>query len=141
MGFYGIFAAFIIAMFLTLLFSSSFRQRGPWGGLLLFFLVIFLASWAAQLWISPVGPVIFGISWIPLVFVAVLFAIILLAAAATVPSPPKNQPGEITPADASFMAIGTFFWFLLIILLIAIAVGYYNSPNVKIISGQEIPAL
>lgn len=34
-------------------------------------LVVFLAAWARGLWISPAGPVIVGIYWLPMIYVSV----------------------------------------------------------------------
>jgi hypothetical protein len=130
MHIYGIVASIIIALLLTLIFSTSYRHRGPWGGLLFFFLVIFLASWAGQLWI-PRGPVLFGVAWVPLVFIGVLVAILLLAAGSSaIDRAPVNPPAEkIAQEDASILAIGFFFWLLILILIIAITVGYWVLPE------------
>jgi hypothetical protein len=131
MHLYGIFASIIIALLLTLIFSTSFRHRGPWGGLLFFFLVIFLTSWASQLWINPFGPVVLGIYWVPLVFVAVLVALLLLAVGSTaIDKAPVTPPAEeITRSESSLLAIGLFFWILVVILIIAIAIGYWVLPE------------
>jgi hypothetical protein len=127
---YGIIASIIIALLLTLIFSTSYRHRGPWGGLLFFFLVIFLASWAGQLWI-PRGPVLFGVAWVPLVFIGVLVAILLLAAGSSaIDRAPVNPPAEKTvQEDASILTIGFFFWLLILILITAITIGYWILPE------------
>lgn len=128
MSYYEIFAAFIMAFLFTFLFSVGFKNKGPWGILWIFFLIIFLASWAGQLWISPIGPLFYGISWLPLLFVAIIFAIILAATS----SPGYNRKSvanddsKVTKEPA--VVLGVFFWLLLVILLIVIAIGYYRTP-------------
>ncbi|HEY6160437.1 MAG TPA: hypothetical protein VI112_04415, partial [Bacteroidia bacterium] len=123
-----------LALLLTLVFSTSYRHQGPLGGLLLFFLIIFLATWAGQLWISPIGPLMLGIAWGPLVFVAFLFAILLMALAAGNPKPAKTNNASEAVNEGPVVAIGMFFWFLLVILLVAIAVGYYRHPEKPLIA-------
>jgi hypothetical protein len=130
MHIYGIISAILIALLLTLIFSTTFRHKGPWGGLLFFFLVIFLASWASQLWINPFGPVLFGVAWVPLIFVAVLIAVLLLAMGSSAIDQAPVRPGpETTPGDGSILAIGFFFWLLILILISAIAIGYWVLPE------------
>jgi hypothetical protein len=130
MHFYGIMASVMIALLLTLIFSTSFRHRGPWGGLLFFFIVIFLASWASQFWINPFGPLLLGVAWVPLVFVAVLIAVLLLAmGASAIDDAPVNPPKEKTTYGAnSLRSIGLFFWILVLILIAAIVIGYWVTP-------------
>lgn len=130
MHFYGIMASVMIALLLTLIFSTSFRHKGPWGGLLFFFIVIFLASWASQFWINPFGPMLLGVAWVPLLFVSVLIAVLLLAmGASAIDSAPVNPPKEKTTYGAnSLRSIGFFFWVLVLILISAIVIGYWIEP-------------
>jgi hypothetical protein len=141
MHLYGIFASILVALLLTLIFSTSFRHRGPMGGLLFFFLVIFLASWASQLWIGPFGPVYFGVALVPLIFVSVLVAVLLLAAGASaIDRAPVNPPKEkVTPAEGSLLAIGFFFWLLVLILIAAIVIGYWVIPEKPITPLEPLP--
>lgn len=140
---YGILASVVVALLLTLIFSTSFRHRGPMGGLLFFFLAIFLASWASHLWISPFGPVFFGVALVPLIFVGVLVAVLLLAAGSTaIDRAPVNPPKEkTTAAESSILAIGAFFWVLVIILITAIVIGYWVIPGKPVPPLEPIPPL
>jgi hypothetical protein len=139
----GIFAALLVALLFTLVFSASYRKRGSWGALLIFFLIIFLASWAGQLWINPIGPMVYGVSWVPLIFVGLVFAFLLMAASPPQPPKRKGTTGGIgasgisasnAPADSesteeeevAALAVGVFFWILLIVLFVAIVLGYYR---------------
>jgi hypothetical protein len=119
---------FLIALLITVIFTMVFKNRGPWGLFWLFFLIVFLASWSARLWISPLGPMFLGVAWVPILIVAIIFALILAATAI----PPKNprkeiiekQIGVTTDEGESSVAFGAFFWVLLIILAVAVIVGY-----------------
>lgn len=114
---------FFITLFITFIFSAGFKYRGPWGALWLFFLIVFLGTWTAQLWLSPIGPTLWEIAWIQLAFVAITFAILLAAA-----SPSTNRRKEASPdSPANAVAASTisvFFWILLFIFLVAIVGGY-----------------
>jgi hypothetical protein len=117
-------AAFLITLFVVLIFSL-FSKR-PLRGLWLAFFIIFLATWSGQLWISPFGPVSWGIAWIPLVMVSVFF--VILIAAFSPPVPAGNQPASA--AEGGAVALGFFFWLLLILLILSIGLGYYRSPSI-----------
>ena len=41
-------------------FRSRISERGPWTSLLLFFIIIFLATWAGGVWLSPIDPPLWG---------------------------------------------------------------------------------
>jgi hypothetical protein len=113
----------IVALVITLVFSifSKRRLRGLW----LFFLLLFLSTWAGQIWIPPFGPRAIGIAWVPLLAVALFFSLFIIA---LVPSVPEKTDQTEKKEDGAFIAIGTFFWILLLILVISIVVGYYRAP-------------
>lgn len=119
MNFYTVIAALIITLIITLLFSLIAKR--PLSGLVLFSLVIFLATWTGQIWITPFGPISWGIAWVPLILVSLFFSFLIFALAPPVPTPATE--GSEEPA---FIALGLFFWLILILLLIAIIVGYYR---------------
>src|ERR1035437_6890015 len=133
MNYFIIPSALIIALLLTFIFSALSGQ-GPWRALYLFFFIIFLVSWAEQLWVTPFGPVIWGISLLPLIFVAVIFSFLIIAL-----SPPPNPPttpadnktvSEPEPEDESVFAMGMFFWLLIVTLITSIAIGYYKTASI-----------
>lgn len=116
-----LFLAFIIALTTTLIFSAGLKSRGPWW---LFFAVVFFASWAGALWVNPVGPVFWGIAWIPMAVVGLIFAFILAAVAAENPRKEVAGHGVSSNGRTTAVVIGSFFWLLLISLFIAIILGY-----------------
>jgi hypothetical protein len=128
-NYFEIVAAFIVALILTVMFSVVLRNKGPWGALWLVFVVVFLATWAATLWINPFGPLVLGVAVVPLTVVGLIFAFIL--AATTLPPATKISPNlaeNTVIAAPAVHAIGIFFWILLSILVLAIAAGYYRMP-------------
>jgi hypothetical protein len=127
-NYYEIVAALLMALFITLFFSGVLKHKGPWDAIWLVFVTIFLASWAGYLWISPFGPMVMGVSVMPIFVVGLIFAFIL--AAVTVPSRKVVKNMEIkedVPSDAR-VAISIFFWIVLILLVLAIITGYVRMP-------------
>jgi len=110
---------------LVIMFLVSLLSRRPVRGLWLFFLIVFLATWAGQLWVTPFGPMYWGIAWIPLLVVSVFFWLLILALL-----PPLTEPkaGEVKTGDSGWTALGVFFWIMLLLLILSIAIGYYRTP-------------
>lgn len=115
--------ALFIGVLLVTFFAVILGRRGPWvrgeswGGVLWFFLVVFLAAWAVGTWADPVGPAFWGVAWVPFFFGALAFA--LLLAALSEPRP-TTVIGERPDADA---AVGAFTWFLVALFLVIIVIG------------------
>jgi hypothetical protein len=126
MDFMPVVFAFFLALLLSLFLVYGFRNRGPWGSVWTFWLILFLGIWAAALWVYPTGPMLYGVSWIPLLFVGFFFAILLLAA---IPTRSSRQPGvdeeAYTQISSETRALSIFFWLLVLILVIAIILGYW----------------
>ena len=108
----------IIALGVVGIFSVGFRRPGPWG-IVWFFLLVFLGAWAFGSWVQPVGPVAWGVAWVPILIAAVLIALIV---AAVPPIDRRTTPAGGEPSTAS--GAGTFFWLLVILLLIVVALSY-----------------
>ncbi|MBA3900928.1 MAG: hypothetical protein H0X62_12100 [Bacteroidetes bacterium] len=128
MTFVDIIIILIIALFITTIFFVVVRKKGSRGMFWLFFIVIFLAAWSARLWIVPFGPLILGIAWIPIFVVGLLFALVLYALARPSRNLKKDtidkQVGAETDEDKKSVAYGAFFWVLIIILAMAVIIGY-----------------
>ncbi len=124
----GIITAIIISLLFAVIFYYFFRVRGPWGAFWTFFLVLFLAVWAAELWITPVGPYFYDIAWVPLVFVGLLVAI-GLAAATGMPERigrKRLEEGAPAPEEAEAATLGIFFWLLLAVLITVVLIGLFR---------------
>lgn len=125
----------VIAILLTLVFAGVSRRRA-WRLFAVFFLLIFLAAWAGQLWLRPAGPAIYGVFWVPSLVVGVLLAL-LLVMLFPVPAPTEGSRSSETVAfveesreqdeakRASALAVYRgAFWILSVLLLCAILAGY-----------------
>jgi hypothetical protein len=126
----GIFYLVLIAFLITFFFTFLLRKRGPWDTFWTFFIIIFLAVLAANLWIGPVGPHLFDeIYWVPPLIVGLLIALLL---AATSP-PPKTrseleiQKKELAEGKKATAVLGTFFWFLFAFMMLLIIAGIINE--------------
>jgi K+ transporter len=122
MTFLGVLLTVMAAIIVSVLFYYVFKSTGPWENFWIFLLILTLAGLAAGFWIAPVGPVMWGIAWVPILIVIIIFALLLGAAS------PRQQErtvtnsenGEPAPQDRKAATIGALFWILLIFLLGAI---------------------
>lgn len=123
--------AFLIALLIAGVLSAMFggrgvRRVGAWPVFLFLFLILFPTTWAGGVWVAPFGPVAWGGSWLPFVTVGILAAL-LLAALAPTARPPRGVADVTEPArkdEAAALAVGGFFWLLLIAFAVAIIVRY-----------------
>ena len=115
-----------LALFLTYIVTGACRRCGPWDNAFIFFIILFFATWSIGVWIVPVGPVLFGFYWLPFLVIAVIIS--LLLAAVTPSKKPKTakEAEEIAYEKVALnKALDIFFWFLIIVLLIALISGYW----------------
>jgi hypothetical protein len=140
--------SFIIAAFVTAFFAGFLRAAGPWKGFWIFFIIIFVVTLAASEWVTPVGPTTYGYYWIPGLFVAVLFAILLAAVTPkgkNVRDKEKDSPSDksnltkiyYSPKDephrkiyqgdepANTVALGGFFWIFISLLMLIVIIGAF----------------
>lgn len=120
MFFAELFTAALLAIILVMAFTFVLGRGGTWPGVGWFFVIVFLGAWAVGAWSTPVGPVFYGVSWLPFLFGALAFALIL-AAISDADRRPRPTTGEVMEAEA--LAVGSFFWLLLLLLAIAIVAG------------------
>ena len=119
-----ILSAFIIALILVALFVFGLGRLGPWGSFWSFLLIVFLGSLLAILFIPPIGPVWYGIAWIDILMVALLFGLLLAAAPTSkMVKGEKKERGEENPKTKKFQPLGLFFWLLLTFFVILIVIG------------------
>ncbi|HYW97036.1 MAG TPA: hypothetical protein VE870_15690 [Bacteroidales bacterium] len=103
--------AFLLSIFLGSIFAFFLRIRGPWNKVWSFAFVLFLAIWAAGVWFTGVGPQVINVSWVPMVFVGILVALILAAMT-------PNYREEIPPRP-----FGIYFYVFILSLLVVILLG------------------
>lgn len=118
--------ALLVAIVLAAVLAYPLERRGPGplDGLLFFFLIFFLAAWAGGVWLTPVGPPVWGVPWAGFLIVGIIIALIVAAAV-----PPREAPMEPSPegtgaAEAAAVALGAFFYIAMFALLLAIVLHY-----------------
>src|SRR5690606_8371874 len=123
--------AIVVALVLSLLLVPwmSGRRMHARGSLvaafLFFFFVLLLTTWAGGLWLSPIGPPLWGVYWLPFVIVGLLVALIMAAAADVGGRRYGHAGSEATETEvAAVTAFGLLFWVLMLTLLAAIVFGY-----------------
>jgi len=126
-----LFAA-VIGLLLTLLFGFGLGRKGPWSSALIFFLIVFMASWAVGNMAEGLGPEIGGFYYVPYLIGAIIIALLLAAATpfrlyhhreSIIEKEERKlaEGQERSPFDAAY---DKFFWAFLVALLILIILGY-----------------
>ena len=131
MAFLGVVLTIVAALIIGLIFYYALELTGPWGTFWSFLVVVTLAGLAAEAWFTPVGPVKWGIAWIPTLFVMFLIALLLAAATPVVRKSRKEKDTGQVPSEKiqNQAALGGFFWLLLVILLSIILWGVIGEHS------------
>ena len=128
---------FAFTLIISLISYFIFGVRGPWDSFWVKTLLLFLFLLAASLWIKPIGPEWYGIQWVVL-FIGALLFILLLAAFSPRSGDDDKIPTHLTLAQQkrfiheyknqrkqALFSLGMMSWFLLIMLVVIVAIGYY----------------
>jgi len=113
-----------IGLLLTALFGAGLRMRGPWESMFVFFCLVSLSTWAGGSWLSPRGPILWGISWVPFLVVGSIAALFL--AATPTRDTPAQQEAELQREE---VILGNVFWILIGLLGAVIAAHYLNRRS------------
>jgi hypothetical protein len=101
------------------------EEGAAWPALIFLFAIFFFGLWAADIWLTPAGPVAWGTSWFALLVVGIILALIVTAAAPPRRRPPPGSAEMPGAAEAAVLVgFGTVFWILLLVLIGAIVAGY-----------------
>jgi signal transduction histidine kinase len=132
---YGLFAALAIAFVLTAAAVLIFKRRGPWGAAWTFFLFLFLALWITSIYLPNVGPIYWGIAWVPILVVGTLLVFLLAAA---IPGANEwrdesirdGETSKITEVKTKQPSPGIrWYWILIAIMISLILVGMINPQK------------
>ncbi len=121
-----LFAA-LIAFLFTILLGGRYKRLGPWSRIEAFFVILFLATWGVSLWITPYGPLLFGVRWLSMLIVAAIFALLLASWPA---SPPRSANEALERANEQAgleRSVNAFFWVLVVVLIIVI-ISWFARP-------------
>jgi hypothetical protein len=77
--------ALVITLVIGLVFITGLRRSGPFPGVIGFLLLILLVAWSGGIWMTPFGPELWGVAFIPFALAGLLAALILAAF-----TPPKE---------------------------------------------------
>lgn len=113
-------AALLVTFLIVLLLALASGR--PLSGLWIVIIIVFLATLSGQLWITPFGPATWGVSWVPLLIVALFVALLFFALL-----PPAPGPEAEAGAAVASVALGAFFWVMMVILLVSIFIGFYRT--------------
>ncbi len=107
--FYPIIISFVFALLFAILLPSIFRRHGPGPlrGIVLYFLIIFLFTWAIGSWLTPLGPVAFNTSWTG--YLVIAFLIMILIGVLVPPHPTNKQALKDTARQTEKRRAGTNF--------------------------------
>ena len=129
--------AFLISVIFSLFSGRNWpRDDAGWGGLLLFFLVIWLATTSVGVWMAPAGPIVRGVPWLWFLLLAIIFALLLASSAPVARRPRTPEEGIVQArqqaADerATAAIVGFYFWILLVVLISLLVVRFvwWNTP-------------
>ena len=122
---------FFLTLFLTVAFVLGFRKQRSKSAVGVFFVLLFLTTWAAGVWIVPVGEPWGSVPWKSFLVVGILIAILLAAITPFVKSPRKSESGlsleekkEAEKVVDEIIGYNLFFW-VLIVALIGLVIAYY----------------
>ncbi|MFW5867735.1 MAG: hypothetical protein ACOCX2_07970 [Armatimonadota bacterium] len=119
--------ALVVAIVLAALLVYGFGRRapGPMAGFLFFVVMLFFAVWAGSVWITPIGPDLWGVPWMTMMLVGLIVAMIIAAVAMPVPSEPTAPDEEgIAPPTSVGWGCGLLFWLTIAVLLFAAVARY-----------------
>jgi hypothetical protein len=113
----------VITLVLTAVFAVGFRRQRKWPVVLVFFVILFLATWAAGVWVTPAAA-LHGKSWVSYLIVGLLFALLLTALIPLSRTIKDDQAKEAEEKAIAIVVFDLFFWILVIGLIAAIIVRY-----------------
>lgn len=93
--------------------------------ILFLFIILLVVMWAAAAWLPPLGPALYGTSWLTILIVGLAISLLILAVSMPVSRQPVPEK-TATRAEHEAAAFGAFFWILILGLLILGIVAYWG---------------
>jgi hypothetical protein len=124
--------ALMVAFALSAIFAIV--TRGSYRGidLFLYFLIIFLSTWAFGIWIEPFGPTMWGVPWLMYIFVGFIFSLLVSLSYSRKRVMSRRETLELLDRieerkkieQVTSISLNLFFWMLVFILTAAIIIRY-----------------
>ena len=119
-----LFFALIVALFMTSIYKFVLRRQYPMP-IIIFFVIVFLGAWLGGVWITPVGSSVWNVHWLPFFLASLVFALLLLATKTQKNRRQSRQKDkELEKENVTRAALGSFFWVLIILLILGIVIHY-----------------
>jgi hypothetical protein len=126
------FISLTLAVLLTALYKFMTRRAGRKKGLIWLFLTLFLAIWAAGLWLKPFGPILWGIHWLTFLLVGLIIVLFFLIVIPKKPPRGRHETLDMLERieqkekmeEATYITLNIFFWILLALLVTVIIFRY-----------------
>lgn len=117
----------LFAVFFTVVFSYVLFNRRDYQSMFGYFLMLFLASWALAIWVTPIGPLYFGVPLFSLFLGTFLIALLLgvfndtrkltrLSDKKVVEVPSATRPAPYSP--------GIYYWTVAVLLVAVILIAF-----------------
>lgn len=103
-----------------------FRGIGAFFAYFGFFIILFLATWAGGVWITPIGQPLWGVYWLPYLLVGLIFMFLLLALIpdARPPRTRREKAQQQKQEIAAMLAFDAFFWIMVAVFTLVILTHY-----------------
>ncbi len=127
--------ALMLAVFMSIIFFVGFRRRRSKMGFIASFVLLFLLTWAGGIWLTPIGPPLWGeVYWLGFLGVSIVFALVL---SAITPHHDEVAGADRDAAQEGLQAaalLGLFYWLLLLVLAAVILLHYVLPPLTDIMT-------
>jgi len=110
--------------------SVFLNKEGRRSGFFFFFLLVFLLTYAGSLWIRPFGPSLYGVFWLPILFVSILAGLFIYRSA------PRNSRKQHSREETlqmlednekrkqleqvTYVTLDILFWLIISLLVLSI---------------------
>lgn len=123
-------AGIVTAISIPILGWRKATRKVGWLVPILTFPIVFLSAWAAGVWFGPIGPLFEGMYWLPILLIAVFYALFLAAIMGAGPMMSWGRSAfqqAIAEEDREESAKGAFALLVgvLAIMLVAVAIGHF----------------
>ncbi|NBB91137.1 MAG: hypothetical protein GVY23_08020 [Spirochaetes bacterium] len=123
--FVQILTALIMAGVLTGIVTGVFRRHRHTVDAVVFFVVIFLATWGGGLWLRPSGPTVYGVYWFPFLVVSFIVSLILITfIPRRLPQSTEEAREQIERRRTLESVFSVFLLILIVVLILAVVFGY-----------------